>query len=197
MASDGDGSSSEPESGMHCVTCGIHEFLTPRRWECDVCPDYIPCENCYKGPPYEVHCRDHPMSTHVLTFTCDGCGSTPIWNRRWQCTICVDFSLCKACCEGLDAANMPLEHLEEHPMIAVEVICLEKLLSFEPSFTKPVDSQWSYLTSVDSQSYGFMWEKRKPKPGSLSGMDDAIVPAERNAIEDNNVPISKQKVCSN
>ncbi|KAG0573719.1 hypothetical protein KC19_VG203500 [Ceratodon purpureus] len=195
----------------HCNSCGSIGNSTLRMWECDVCRDYLLCENCYNesledsdealSAPPKVHNRDHRMSAHVTNYECNGCESFLIWKQRWRCKVCFDFDLCEACHRGLGEADMSAEHSKEHLMIVVEVMMRHKnnMVRFELSFSKPVDPQWSYRVEKGSSSYDFEWKKRKSVAEILSttqmsvAEDDKINQTPATANKETNGPIAKLK----
>lgn len=207
MASGSSSSSKLAASEELCSACGAHRLWTPRMWECFGCsdhfgfPNYFLCEDCHRGlEAISPHNPEHYMlSLHVAPFSCNGCGSKPIWNVRWHCKVCADFDLCEVCYGGLDAADMPSGHSSEHAMIAVEVFSEGN--QCPSSFSKPVDPQWSYTFDNDMASYGFVWAKRKPLVKVLSKSlvnvvkDDPLTPTSRQANEDDN-NISQHEVQS-
>ncbi|XWS75634.1 hypothetical protein CRYUN_Cryun01aG0107800 [Craigia yunnanensis] len=59
--------------------------------------------------------------TSSVQYSCDGCSTVPILQRRWHCTVCPDFDLCEACYEVLDADRLPPPHSRDHPMTAIPI----------------------------------------------------------------------------
>ncbi|WCJ25516.1 auxin transport protein (BIG) [Euphorbia peplus] len=59
--------------------------------------------------------------TSSVQYCCDGCSTVPILRRRWHCTICLDFDLCEACYQVLDADRLPPPHSRDHPMTAIPI----------------------------------------------------------------------------
>ena len=129
-----------------CDGCGMYPIIG-KRYNCDICPNFDFCENCYEKEKENhkhsfkkmeiLKLNDFKKTFEELKkkeingkavhhgFICDGCGMNPIVGNRFKCTVCDNFDFCEACEEKFkNEHNHPFLKIYNPSMAPVSIKCV-------------------------------------------------------------------------